>query len=345
MHQAKTHPALSAGNATWASPPVRSAARPDLGALDFLGRMPIPLRRPFNAGLERVAAAHGLACSFLMGGEWYAPFDDLLAAAGPASLPDMVVTPWSADAATARLLDLYPAGHSQPAACHDVVREAGLIDPAGAFPVFAVIPMVFLVDRVKLGEREPPRRWADLLAPHWRGEVVFGGWRPNETQPFRDYNEFLLLSLLRDFGADGLADFAANVKKLQHNVVSARTAGAEHAPGGTITVLPWMQAEMSPRRGKVAVVWPEDGAYAMPMGLLAKHGRVERLRPLTDYVFGADLGRVLARNCYPPIHAGVAGAFPAGARLKWLGWDWVRGTDVAAYAALAGRLFFDAWRE
>jgi|AGTN01.1.fsa_nt_gi ABC-type Fe3+ transport system, periplasmic component len=342
MFHAKTHRASKTGNATWVSPQGGAAPHPVLGSLDFLGRMPIPLRRPFNAGLERVAAAHGLACSFVMGGGWYAPFDELSAAATPDELPDMVVTPWSADDATARLLGLYAARPAEAKECHVACREAGLPDPLGVFSVFAVIPLVFLVDHVKLAGRRPPRCWGDLLAPEWRGEVVFGGWRPNERMPFTDYNEFLLLSLFEEFGADGLSAFAANVKGLQHNVVSSRTAGAEHAPGGTVTILPWMQAEMSPRRGKVSVVWPEDGAYAMPIGFLAKPERRERLRPLVEYLTGPDLGRVLARNCYPPVH-GPAGGFPPGARLKWLGWDHVRRHDVAARAAQAGRLFFEAW--
>ena len=54
-----------------------NAPAPDLGRLDFLGRMPIPLRRPFKAGLDRTVAAHQAAtgtrleCCFLGGGEWY----------------------------------------------------------------------------------------------------------------------------------------------------------------------------------------------------------------------------------------------------------------------------------
>lgn len=336
MFQGRTQHAASTETAPWS--PAGAAPRPVLEQLDFLGRMPIPLRRPFNAGLERVARAHGLACSFLMGGEWYAPFDDLKTAR---ELPGMVVTPWSADATCAGLLQRYPAR----ATAVDAVRPAcrDLLDPLGVFTTFSVIPLVLLVDHRKLAGRAAPRGWADLLGPAFAGEVVFGGWRPNETVPFKDYNEFLLLCLLDEFGAGGLAAFAANVKALQHNVISARTAGAGDAPGGAVTVLPWMQAEMSPRRGHVSVVWPEDGAYAMPIGFVAQSGREERLAPLVDYVCGPDLGRVLARNCYPPVTGAAAGAFPPGARLKWPGWERVRGQDMAARAALAGRLFFEAW--
>lgn len=78
--------------------------------------------------------------------------------------------------------------------------------------------------------------------------------------PFSDYNQFLLLCLLEEFGEDGVHAFAASVKGGQHNVVSARTAGGEGGLGAAVTILPWMQAEMAPRRRAVSVVWPEDGA-------------------------------------------------------------------------------------
>jgi hypothetical protein len=45
--------------------------------LDLLGRLPVPLRRPFKAGLD-AALAHAprrLACRMLSGAEWYTPFD------------------------------------------------------------------------------------------------------------------------------------------------------------------------------------------------------------------------------------------------------------------------------
>lgn len=344
MFHAKTPPSCPSGNATWAFRPGQAAARRGLGELDFLGRMPVPLRRPFHAGLERVTVPHGLVTEFAMGGEWYAPFNEIPAAADAAALPHMVVTPWSVDAVTARLLRLYPGRPNQTRVDRNAACVAGgVFDPLGVFSVFALIPLVFLVDLVKLGARRPPRRWSDLLDGTLRGEVVFGGWRPNDRQPFKDYNEFLLLALMEEFGADGLRAFAANVKTLQHNVVSARTAGSEHGPGGAVTVLPWMQAAMSPRRAHVSVVWPEDGAYVMPIGYLLKPDQAERLGPVVDFLGGAGLGNILARNCYPATGLGDGGGMPRDGGVKWLGWDYVRSHDVAARAAIAGRLFFESW--
>lgn len=309
-------------------------------SLDMLGRMPIPLRRPFKQVVEAVAIRHGLEVCALMGGEWSSPFDGLRQQ-GDDDGPAMVVTPWSPEAlcdhlvATAR-----PAGGVVPTdpAC------AALADPQGAFVVFAAIPLVFLVDHDKLDGRAPPRRWEELLAPDWRGGVVFGGWRPHPQAPFTDYNQFLLLCLLEEFGEAGVRAFATSVKGLQHNVVSARHAGGAGGLGGAVTILPWMQATMAPRRHRLSVVWPEDGAYAMPIGFVLRPQAAGRLRPLVEALTGVEFGRVLARNCYPPTTGLVAGAVPPGAGFKWPGWQRVRDGRMAERAAIAGRLFFESWR-
>ncbi len=330
--------------------PAQAPPPADLGRLDLLGRMPIPLRRPFKVGLDRVVeqqrATQGqeLACCFLSGGEWYRPFDGLLRADRCRELPGMVVTPFYHDILAPSLLRHYTPERRRPTpplpmAC----AAAGLIDPLGAFQTFAVIPFLFLVDESRLGGRPAPRTWADLLEPQWADDIVFGGWRPNEQVPYQDYNDFLLLSLYHEFGAAGLAAFARNVRHLQHNIRTATQAGSNSRSVGAIAVLPWLQAELAPRRHRLRVVWPADGALAMPIGYLLQPAAEERLAPLVDYLTGSALGGILARNCYPPINPAVSGAFPSGVRLKWPGWEYARSHDLKAEGARAAQIFFRHW--
>lgn len=332
-----------------ASPGITPTA-PDLGRLDLLGRMPIPLRRAFKAGLDRTVAAHRtqtgipLKCCFLSGGEWYRPFDTLADSPNP---PDMLVTPLYHDILSPALLAHYGGGTppADKAPWHPACVDGGLRDPAGVFHCFAVIPFVFLIDERRLRGRAAPRTWADLLDPRWAGDIVFGGWRPNEQVPYQDFNTYLLMSLYQEFGAEGLEAFARNVRHLQHNVRTATQAGSNSPQVGAIAILPWLQAELCPRRERTRVAWPEDGALAMPIGYLLKPGMEARLAPLVDYVTGEGLGAVLAHNCYPPTRALAAASFPEGARLKWPGWEYIRSHDLAAESRRAAELFFAAWDE
>lgn len=326
--------------------PAVAAAPRDL---DFLGRMPVPLRRPFKLGLDRAVAAHRartgvhLRSLFLAGAEWHCPFDRLAEATEDAELPHMLVTIWHHDILAPHLLARYaPADAASAPPCAPVA--ASLRDPRGVFRTFAAIPFVFLVDERRLQGRPAPRTWDALLAPHWADDIVFGGWRPNEQAAYQDYNAYLLASLYREYGADGLAAFAANVRHLQHNVRTAAQAGSNSASVGAVAILPWLQAELCPRRERIRVVWPEDGALAMPIGYLVKTGMDARVQPLVDYVTGAALGATLARNCYPPTGAALADAFPAGARLKWPGWEAIRRRDCAADRRAAAEIFFAVWQ-
>jgi ABC-type Fe3+ transport system substrate-binding protein len=318
--------------------------------LDFLGRMPIPLRRQFKAGLDRTVAAHRettgtqLECCFLSGGEWYHPFDGLIDT--PVEhLPGMLVSTFYHDILNPGLLAHYaPRAGSRPAApSHPACRDAGLDDPLGIFRTFSAIPFVFLVDEKRLRGRTAPRVWSDLFDPQWANDIVFGGWRPNEQSAYHDYNSYLLMCLRQEYGDAGLLAFAANVKHLQHNIRTATQAGSNSTSVGAIAILPWLQAELCPRRERTRVVWPEDGALAMPIGYLVKATAEARVEPLLDYVSGTALGGMLARNCYPPTNPAVAGAFPVGARLKWPGWDYARSRDIAAENRLAAGIFFDFW--
>lgn len=329
------------------NPPITSFA-PDLSTLDLLGRMPVPLRRPFKAGLDRAVAAHraqdggeALNCCFLSGAEWYHPFDGL-AAAGD-GVPRMLVSTFHHDILDPRLLAHY-APQTMPSLppCHPVCAAAGLPDPEGVFRLFAVVPFVFLVDEMRLKGRAAPRRWSDLLAPHWAGDIVFGGWRPDEQSAYQEYNSFLLLALRHEFGDEALRAFAANVRHLQHNIRTATLAGSNSVHASAVAVLPWLQAELCPRRARTRVVWPEDGALAMPISYLVKRGEERRVSPLADYLHGAELGAVLARNCYPPANAALDSGLPDGARLKWPGWDYVRRHDMAIETRRAAEIFFSA---
>ena len=320
---------------------------PHLPALDFLGRMPVPLRYGFAAGLDRAAtAAGGRRICFLMGNEWYAPFDDLLHAGADAGFPHIILSPFTRDVLSVPFQQrLREAGHgaAPPASVHPAVAAAGLVDPEGLFTVFAVIPWVLLIDHRKLGARPVPRHWEDLLDPVYHDQIVFGGWRRPSDGTYPDCNDFLLLTLYRRFGAAGLRAFAANTHAILHNTVAARFAGSNSEQGGAIAILPWLQADICPRRDRTSVIWPEDGAMTMPIGFSVATAQRERVQPLLDFICGDTYGAELARNRYPAVWAGGPQGLPPGARLNWLGWDYTRTHDMTEETAIATSLFFAAW--
>lgn len=321
---------------------------PDLAQVDLLGRMPVPVRRAFKLGLDRLlereaARNNRLACCFLSGGEWYRPFDTLARCKHADEVPAVLLTTLQEDILSPELLSFYRSRASRVdrSAIHPAFASSGLIDPSGLCRTFAAVPFVLLVDRLRLRGRPIPQTWTDLLAPHWQKEIVFGGWRPNESVAYKDFNSYLLLFMLREFGTSGLEAFATNVSHLQHNVRTTTLFGTNSHHASTIAVLPWLHAEMCPRRMTTCVVWPKDGALAMPIVHLVKPERQSRVAPLIDYVTGCELGRVLNRNCYPTLNVD-ANHLPLDASFRWLGWQYVYTHDLVAESHRAVHVFFSA---
>ena len=125
-----------------------------------------------------------------------------------------------------------------------------------------------------------------------------------------------------------MARLVRNVPGLMHSAQMPRLAGTDGSLGG-IYVLPWSLADICPRRNVTEVVWPENGALAYPLWLTVQAKHRERLAPLIDHFYGGELGRYLNGNRYPALGSGGA-ALPPGARLSWLGWDYVRHAATAA---------------
>lgn len=316
---------------------------------DFLGRVPVPLRRAFATALDRLnrkrqEGTPRFRWGSLAGSEWYRPFDRLLSAERPDEVPAMLASSLQNDILSLRLQSLYRNGEGASyIEDHPLVEKAGLADPKRRYELFGLVPFVWLIDKARLKGSSPPKAWRDLLHPRWRNEIVFGGWRPHEGAPYREYNTFLLRCLHHEFGDEGLRAFARNVRLLQHNVRTAALAGSHSTEAGAIAILPWMQALLNPRRGRTQVVWPSDGALTLPMVYMVKPEERERLAPFMDFLTGPKWASVLIRNAYPPTGRwlGQAG-LPPGASFKWPGWAHFLERDPEEADRKAAEIFFAA---
>lgn len=327
-----------------------TARRGEPRAWDFLGAVPVPLRHRIRDGVgdlaTRIAGEGGppLKCCFPMGQGGRGPISRLRLIRSVEDYPAMLVSDGYGSAFNRRFHESHVAGGafvgSQPERVASVFADCGLIDPKGWIGVYAVAPFVFLIDHQKLNGFPAPRRWADLADTAYRGQVIFGGWRRGGERRWSEVNKFFLLSMAQEFGLDGLARILRNVPTLLHSAQMPRLAGADASPGG-IYILPWSLADICPRRAHTEVIWPEDGALAYPLWLTAKVARGVRLDALIRYFHGAELGRYLGQNRYPALCPDLAPALPEGARLKWLGWDFLRHRSTAQLIKAACRMFHE----
>jgi ABC-type Fe3+ transport system substrate-binding protein len=313
----------------------------------------VPLRARIRDGVAnevtriRVESGRSLKCCFPMGQGGSSPFERLRLVRELDDFPRMLVSAEHGNAFNRSFYQRHVATGAfdgcQPERIAPAFSECGLIDPTGSIGVFAIAPFVFLVDRQRLDGLPVPRRWSDLADPIYRDQVVFGGWRRDSAHPWSQFNKFFLLSMLRELGPAGLTQLVRNVPKLLHSTQMPRLAGTDSSPGG-IYVLPWSLADICPRRAHTEVVWPNDGALAYPLWLTVQRAFRTRLSELVDHFHGATLGHYLNDNRYPALCPDLLPQLPEGARLKWLGWDYVRHRSTARDIQAACQIFLESQR-
>lgn len=301
---------------------------------DLLGGVPVPLRQRVRDGIADLLASRnesGLKCCVPLGQGGRGPFERLRFIRALDDFPDMLVSSEHGNAFNRvfyhRHVEAGAFSGCQPDGVDPIYRD--LVDPMGWVGVLAVAPFVLLIDRQRLGNLPIPSRWADLLEPIYRDQVIFSGWRRDHKSPYHQINLFFLLSMAREFGLEGIRRLMANVPSLLHSTQMPRLAGGGASPGG-IYVVPWSLASICPRRDQTDVVWPEDGALAFPLWMTVKQSQRQRLAFLIRHFHGLELADYLNHNGYPALCPQRTCSLPAGARFKWLGWEFLRHPSTAA---------------
>jgi ABC-type Fe3+ transport system substrate-binding protein len=137
----------------------------------------------------------------------------------------------------------------------------------------------------------------------------------------------VILNIYKERGMEGLQRLAGNVKGFMHSSTMAKVAGASDPEGGAVFIIPVFFAESTRRSANVRVIWPEDGAAASPLYFLAKKDEQKRLSGLISF-FTEGFAAIESALWFMPLGRTDLPGIPAGARLKWIGWDFIEANDV-----------------
>lgn len=296
---------------------------------DLLLYAPCPVKLAVKEEIDRIAEemrgrGEEVSIHVPMGCTSIDPYDPLYRETDPNRLPAIIASIGFGDFWRKEFVERFVhAGvfeASLPPRINPMMERAGMIDPRGAYTIYGATPYIFLVDLNRLGTLPVPRVWDDLLDPRYHMELVMCG-------DGDDMADAVVLNVYRERGLEGLKQLAANVKGMMHSSTMAKLAGSADPEGGAVFIIPAFFAESARQPAHVRVVWPEDGAAASPLYLLAKKGERERLGGLISF-FTEGFARIESAAWFAPIGRTDLSMFPPGAGLKWVGWDFIEKDDV-----------------
>lgn len=201
-----------------------------------------------------------------------------------------------------------------------------LQDPKGDYSMLGVVPAVFLVNTMVLGDRPMPKTWTDLLNPIYENSI---------SLPVSDFDLFnaILIHLYKEFGLDALTRLGKQLVSSMHPAQMVKSDKRSRIKPA-ISIMPYFFTKMALPGSVMKAVWPEDGAIISPIFMLSKKSRQTELKEITDMFTSKDTGEILShRGLFPSVHKDVNNNLE-GKKFKWVGWDYINNNDIGSILKL-----------
>jgi ABC-type Fe3+ transport system substrate-binding protein len=207
-------------------------------------------------------------------------------------------------------------------------------DTEGNFTMFTSNLLVMAVDKAKLGDRDIPHKWDDLLDCSFADDIIMRG----EDNFFCNA---VMLPFYKDHGFEAIKKLACNIYSGLHPAEMVKLAGSGKPEGRAIYILPYFFAKRI-KNPKVEIVWPCDGAIASPVFMLVKKGCKEKHAALLNMLTSKEMGEMLTGRFFPTTHPGVFNT-EFKANVKWLGWDFIYSNDIGKLKEDIRASFMEVW--
>ena len=190
----------------------------------------------------------------------------------------------------------------------DDLAAQGFVDPSGVFVTFCVVPVGLVYHQ---SVQNPPRSWAELADPTWRGRVITFDMGVIHT---------LLGVGMRDFLGEDTQAFVESIG-YHGNPVNVNYMIDSGQADVAIMPLPFGTAS---RRGNVLLQWPEDGAFVVPNVLAFKRDPDPRAIEVGSYLLSEGVQKMMSSLGLIPVHPSAElpkQVAENNLNLRWPGWD------------------------
>jgi ABC-type Fe3+ transport system substrate-binding protein len=299
--------------------------------LNFLAYVVCPIKLLFEDGLKnhlrKTVPGYETKYSYLLpsGCSSIDAYDKLWQADTIDQLPDIIVSVGFGDYFRLEFVKKFvEKGYfktANPTPYKKEYLDAGIIDPAGWYTVYAASPFIILADKKKLNGKIPTS-WESLLSPEYENRIMACGHNSEEIE------SSVLVSYYKMFGEDGVKRISKNIHSVSHSSRLAKLASTGSDEGTGIYIISYFFANNAIKNENVSIVWPDEGAFVSPLYMISKRDKMEALSPFIDYVTGKDLGQITSSSFLPSCNPFTDNKLPGNGKLFWPGWSFLREHDM-----------------
>jgi ABC-type Fe3+ transport system substrate-binding protein len=194
------------------------------------------------------------------------------------------------------------------------IRSAGLVDPAGVFNAIGADAMVMVVDITRFTERQLPSEWYELLNPQLQRSIIMCGNKNYQ-------HNFIFLNFIKTYGIQVLNHLKNNIYKIAppEEIMDIIEDGNR---GASVFVMPYSYARKINMPWQYSVIWPNDGAIAIPIQMFVKRNRTERYKEIIEFINSTEIGDILVEHGFYATNHKMESPLNSK-KLTWIGWDFI----------------------
>ncbi|MFT3753090.1 MAG: ABC transporter substrate-binding protein [Paludibacter sp.] len=219
-----------------------------------------------------------------------------------------------------------------PADVNPLFEEAGYVHPEGVMSWFTTNLLVLVVDTCKLGVRQCPESWLDILKESYSNDLTLRG----DTDFFCNA---MFFPYMKAVGSEAIRRLGKNTAKGLHPSQMVKMLNSGNADGTSIYAMPYSFALKVRNTDRFKIVFPVEGAIVSPVQLLVKKGAYQKYKSLIDFILGEEMADVLVQSGFPSAHPASENKLPANT-LNWIGWDFIKENDIRTCKKEMQQLFF-----
>ncbi|MFT3740318.1 MAG: ABC transporter substrate-binding protein [Breznakibacter sp.] len=205
-----------------------------------------------------------------------------------------------------------------------LLSAAGFYNAKYPMNVIAADALVMVLDKRQMMTRPHPKEWYELLAPWLENNIVMTG--ENDV-----YMNAVLFHLIKNYGLNAVPAFTRNISTCVSPSRILEKINGDKTAGHCMYVLPYSFARQISNNIDFDIVWPLDGAIAIPVQLLLKRDAAKAHTKLVQLLTGKAFRAALEQEGFVT-NERYKELENQGKSLCWVGWNFIEQYDIAEMA-------------